>query len=281
MKRILTPVDFSEDSINALQHAIYIAKKMGAEIHLLHVKPDKSVFSLFGNSKDEFSETEIADNLDRLIDRLSTENGISLHRHIRAGKISREIAQAAEEIDTFMIVMGTHGRSGVEEFWMGSNSFKVVSQAPCPVLTLRKNFEQYEITRIVLPLDNSPETRQKVPHTVEFAKYFNASIHVLAVISDRTEGVINRITRYQMQVVDYIKEYDVDWKTDTVYGDNITNATIEYAKEVKASLIAIMTEQEIDASNLVLGPYAQQMVNHSPIPVYSVRPRQDIHVSLY
>mgnify|MGYP000974535028 CR=1 FL=1 len=76
-----------------------------------------------------------------------------------------------------------------------------------------------------------------------------------------------------------ITEAGINQYTETIEADNITNATIKYAQKVNASLIAIMTEQETTASNILLGPYAQQMVNHSPIPVLSIQPKEIYSIS--
>lgn len=281
MKKILTPVDFSEDSINALEHAINIAHKMQAGIHLVHVLPQKKLFSLFSNSREEYTRSEVEENLDRLIRRLSSEHNVQLEYTVMEGKVYEQVVNCADEIEPEMIIMGTHGRSGMEELWMGSNAYRVVSHSPCPVLTLRKNWNASGFPRIVLPIDNSPETRQKVPFTVEFAQHFNSEVHVVGVISDDADGVIRRINNYVHQVKKYVEEYGLKTVDSTRQGSNITDMAIDYAKEVEASAIAVMTEQEIDAANIILGPYAQQMVHHSPIPVLSVRPRSDIHLSLY
>ena len=65
---------------------------------------------------------------------------------------------------------------------------------------------------------------------------------------------------------------------ENVDAENITNSIINYAKEINADTIAIMTEQEMTTANLFLGAYAQQMVNHSPIPVLSIHAREYIRI---
>lgn len=79
-----------------------------------------------------------------------------------------------------------------------------------------------------------------------------------------------RVRGYVAQAEDYFKESGIKYKVSYMDADNITEKTLEYAKKVDANLISIMTEQETTASNLWLGPYAAQMVNHSPVPVLSI-----------
>ncbi len=77
----------------------------------------------------------------------------------------------------------------------------------------------------------------------------------------------------------HLEEENIRYVLESVHAENLTDSTIEYALKINANLISIMTEQEISAKNLLLGPYAQQMVNHSPIPVLSIHPK-DLLVSL-
>ncbi len=76
------------------------------------------------------------------------------------------------------------------------------------------------------------------------------------------------------QAEEYLKENEIRYKIAYLEADNITDETLKYAESIKANLIAIMTEQEISITNLLLGPYALQMVNHSPIPVLSIHPEK-------
>ena len=95
---------------------------------------------------------------------------------------------------------------------------------------------------------------------------------ILTVRESNSPGIIEKLNKYCEQVEDYIKNKNIKYKSDHLFGSNITETTIEYAISINAELITIMTEQMRSTKNLWLGPYAQQMVNHSPIPVLSVRP---------
>ncbi|HNX07906.1 MAG TPA: universal stress protein, partial [Bacteroidales bacterium] len=173
------------------------------------------------------------------------------------------------------IIAGSHGVSGFESFWIGSNASKIVTYSPCPVITLRESFPvKKTIKKVVLPIDNSTSTRQKVPFAMDFAKCFGSEIHVLELQSSNLKAVRNKVSSYTAQVADYLTENKVKFIVKTIEADNITNATIKYAEEEKADLIIIMTEQEQELSNIWLGPYAQQMVNNSPIPVMSIHPKE-------
>ena len=271
MKNILVPIDFSADSINALEHAIAISNVIGANIRMIHVKKSKNFeipfyfkdFDLvIGKSLDDFMKI--------LIDKYKGDVKNQLDYKIREGNIYKEITNQAKYDDAYLIIMGTHGVSGFEELWIGSNAFRVVSNAPCPIITIRNGCEYKKLKNIVMPIDASNETRQKVPAVTELAKFFNANIHIVGVSESTDKNVTNKVSKYSTQVEEYLKEKGVKNTKKLLTGSNITDLTIEYAKEVNAELIAILTEQ-VKNTAFWLGPYAQQMVNHSPIPVLSIR----------
>ena len=77
-------------------------------------------------------------------------------------------------------------------------------------------------------------------------------------------------------MIEYLEEEGIPYHRDAIFVDNLTTSTIDYAKKVRANLISIMTEQETSPYNLLVGPYAQQMVNNSPFPVLSINPKETL-----
>jgi nucleotide-binding universal stress UspA family protein len=178
-----------------------------------------------------------------------------------------------------MVIAGTHGVSGFEEFWIGSNAYRIVTYAPCPVITIRTSYDfNSGIKHIVVPIDSTLETRQKIPFATKLAKYFKSDIHVLSMYTTSIRAVRQRVDHYSKQVTKYLEEENVKYTLESVDAENVTNATIDYATKVNADVITIMTEQETTTANLFLGAYAQQMVNHSPIPVLSVHAKEYIRI---
>jgi nucleotide-binding universal stress UspA family protein len=276
LNEILVAVDFSDCSINALEHAITIAQKSNANIHMVYVTKAESAKSSVedGDCLDPLVEAE--SQFKALIKKYKIRmKGKEMTFSIRTGKIYREIVQTAEERDVFMLVAGTHGKSGFEEFWIGSNAFRLVTAAKRPVITIREGIQVTRSLRnIVMPLDSTVETRQKAPFTAILAGLFDAKVHILLLHTTSVRSVRNKVWGYGEQVAKYFSKNNIKYVLEEVDVDNITNSTIEYAKKVDANLISIMTEQEKSTANLWLGPYAQQMVNHSPFPVLSIQPQE-------
>jgi len=271
MKKVLVPIDFSGDSINALEHAIAIANKIDADIRMIFVKKSKNFEApLYFKGLDSFQGKTINEYFDRLVDKYKSQVKNRFDYKIREGKVYKEITNQAKYDDSYLIVLGTHGISGFEELWIGSNAFRVVSNAECPVITVRYGFSRKEVFKIVMPIDITSESRKKVPLVAELATLFDAEVHVVSVSETNASDIQTKLEQYATQVIDYLKERNIKVQHEALLENNITDMTIEYAIRVDADLIAIMTEQSENPLNIWLGPYAQQMVNHSPIPVLSV-----------
>lgn len=143
LKRILVPTDFSKFSQSALSYAAALAEKFGSELYLLHVVQDLALFI-----PDMITVTPpLAPSVDQLtaaaraaFNRMIEENQLGrypLHCEVREGTPFYEIIRFARETEIDLIIMGTHGHSGLAHVLMGSVTEKVVRKAPCPVLTVR------------------------------------------------------------------------------------------------------------------------------------------------
>ncbi|PKP52360.1 MAG: hypothetical protein CVT92_09370 [Bacteroidetes bacterium HGW-Bacteroidetes-1] len=270
-KVILSGIDFSDCSLNALEHAISIANNAIADVVMIWVNRPENGKEIYKINAENIVQEAIGRFI-KLVDKYQPllQSG-RLSYQIRSGKVYQEIVKAADELDAFLIVVGTHGSSGFEEFWIGSNANKIVTASARPIITIRGGVDiNRSIKTIVMPIDSTIESRQKVPMTALIAKYFEAEIHVLCLFTSPVEEIRTMVQEYVRQVDFYLIENQVNHVIKEIEAENITDATIEYAVGVGANLISIMDEQETTTSNLWLGPYAQQMVNHSPIPVMSI-----------
>lgn len=281
MKEIVVAIDFSKGSLHALDYAIAFANHVKSNVMMVWVDSHTNQDFAFSAEVNEFREEAIKNMEEIMKSKKGQLKHGKLSYKLRKGKVYQEIANQAKYNDASLIIAGTHGVTGYEEFWIGSNAYRIVSYAPCPVITVRYDFNigPEGIKSIVLPIDSTLDTRQKVPFTVELAKLFNADIHILALYSTSIKAVQRKVDNYARQVQKYMTDAGINHYIESLEADNITNISIEYARKVNADLIAIMTEQETTASNILLGPYAQQMVNHSPVPVLSIQPKEIYSIS--
>ncbi|MCK9421661.1 MAG: universal stress protein [Bacteroidales bacterium] len=276
MSKIVVALDFSDCSINAFLHALSIAQHCGSDMILVWVEKTMAEKEKYTDKpKDPFAEVQKA--FEELIAKYQPElpDG-KITFSIRRGKIYKEVTNEARSCKANLIVVGTHGASGFEEFWIGSNANKIVAASPCPVLTIRGGINiKRPLARIVFPIDSAEETRQKASYVAYFAKKHDAEIFILKLYTSKLKTARHNVDLYASQVSRYFDEEKVKYHIESVaVVENISKAMIDYAAKIDANLIAIMTEQETTTANIFLGPYAHQTVNHSPFPVLSIHSRE-------
>ena len=273
MKNIIVPIDFSEESINGLRLAIHFANRFGSRVQMVYVQKFPSEMGRIGYEEEK-------KNALQKFEVLKQEYAPKLHEPelleyiVKKGKIFREVVNQAQAFDESVIVCSTHGASGFEELFIGSNALKIVSASDLPVITIRHGSVAREIKTIVMPIDSSNETRQKLPLTAQVAAAFDAEVHVLGLTTTESEDVENKVAAYCKQVCEYLKDHGVKHRLERQKCRDITSAAISYALDMEADLISIMTEQNDSLADIVLGTAAQHMLNKSPIPVLSVTPKE-------
>jgi len=142
--KILFPTDFSEHSEYALSYALSFAKEYGAKLHVLHVIEDvqylANAYMFDVPVMPSFADIEQSrlKEMQEFIERVITDPTIEIEKTIKRGRPFIEIIQTAREEDVDLIVIATHGRSGLEHVLFGSVAEKVVRKAPCPVLSIRR-----------------------------------------------------------------------------------------------------------------------------------------------
>ncbi len=274
MKNILVAIDFSKGSIHAFRYALKLATLLKSNLNMIWVDNETGIGS--GISLDDNSyRNEAIKNLNDLISTYSTGFSGNIAYKLRRGKVYQEVSNMARITETNLIVAGTHGVTGFEQYWIGSNAYRIVSYAPCPVITVRFDYNlDRNIENIILPIDATPDTREKVPFACGLAKALNARVHILGLHATNLKSLHRKTISNVEQVTHFCKSEGIDHKLTEIEPANVTKAVVAYAEQYSSDLIAIMTEQQRSASGLFLGPQAQQLVNFSPIPVLSIQPKE-------
>jgi len=279
MHPIIVAVDFSNTSIHALEYAIVLANRFKSDIILIWVDKLDSAEAIYPDSSNNV-RNEAKKRFDELIEQYGKllEKGLKIDYKLRKGKIYHEVDGMARTLGASMIVAGAHGISGYEEFWIGSNAFKIVTYASCPIITIRNDFPILDkIDNILVPIDSSVETLQKLPVIATLASLFNSTVHLVATQYSQLKSIQRLAMKNADAASHYLKKNNVNSLMDELVSNDITKAVIDYATELDADLIGIMTEQETPV-NILLGPHAQRLINQSAVPVLSVHPQE--HFSL-
>jgi nucleotide-binding universal stress UspA family protein len=275
MKTLLVATDFSKNSIHALEYAIMFANKLDAEIHLVWVDNSTLEDNLI-DTIEEGLRIEKKRYLENLVEQYKEKvPGGKIKYHLKKGKIYQELAKTARQLKADIMFAGTHGITGYEQYWIGSNAYRIMTSAPCPVITIRADYQfDHGINKILIPLDSSLETKQKLPFTVELAQRFNAVIHLLKVYNSPIGVIRKRIDSFGRDAEKCLQEKKVDYRIESVDATNVAISILHYAEENNIDLIAIMTEQNLTTANKFLGPYAQQLLAGSKVPIMSLRDKE-------
>lgn len=283
IKKILIPTDFSETGLLAMEHAIFMARLLKAHVYLLHVvEAFEYTYSLYEpeirlNDTEEINES-VRDKLDKLSSRISKENLVNVSVLVGSGRAATGIAEAVKENNIDLIIMGTHGAKGFEEYFIGSNAHKVVNAAPCPVLTIQQHAKKIGFKNIVMPIDNSLYSRQKVGHVIKLASIYGSKVHILGLLNSDEEVDEKKFDIKLDSVENALKRADVFYVRKVVKGKNIASEALNYSEDADADLLVIMTDHESTLRGSFLGTFAKQIVNHSSIPVLSIRPLMEGHL---
>ncbi len=148
-KKILCPVDFSQFTQEVIDYAIDIAEKYGSELYVMHVVPNMTYFTPYESFLTPENlvviEKNIQDEVARDFAKLLKNKSVPAKTVIRTGVAFVEIIDYAKSESIELIVMGTHGRSGIEHILIGNVAEKVVRKSPCPVMTIRPKGKSFKM----------------------------------------------------------------------------------------------------------------------------------------
>jgi nucleotide-binding universal stress UspA family protein len=276
--KLLIPVDFSETSLLAIKHGAYMAQFTKGELYLLHVVNThyiaQNMFLPTVTMHDQNSvEQKAMERLNELIGEVKAEYNVEAQSVIKSGNPSIEVSKVAREIKASMIIMGSHGYSPIKEIMIGSVALKVITKSPCPTMVMTSEAKYQGYKKIVLPIDNTVNSKQKVNYTLELAKRFDATVHGL--------GLLTNEERYDKPIMDLVlhqisklaKEMGVAYHSEII--DNVKNratTTVKYVDQNNADLVIIMTDQDAELSGFFLGPYSQQIIHLCKAPVIAIKP---------
>lgn len=274
-KYILVPVDFSPSSINAMEHAVLYANAIGCDIRMIHVKRRNADYdpAINFNDYDEVLKSSVINNFKRIIAHFKSKMKGKIDYCVRDGRVFTEVCNQAKYGDALMIISGTNGVSGFKERWEGSNAFRIVSHAICPVVTIKYNFVPQSPRRIVVPIDNTDRTRLKIPIVAKIAKCFDAEMMLIDLRNDNKPLTQKKMEEAMKAVTIYLDRHNVRYSKDNlrVKKKKTATAVIDYALENDADLIAATSERLDNNWQLFSVSNPQKLVNHSPIPVITIK----------
>ena len=279
-RAIIVPVDFSQTSLNALMHAADHAERFNNDIVMVHVLEESYLASLFGgnSSKNELIRTGIEMKFNELKSTVLAKHPlVKIDTLIYEGKVYKAIVEISEKMGCDSIIMGTKGAEGIEQI-IGSTSARVMSYANVPVIIVNEFPKKGRYEKLVLPIDLTKESKQKVTWAIHIAKKYNAEVHIISEIED-DEFLQNKIHATIYQVKNILEQNGVKaviFELDEErFPGHLGVDTLKYADEIEADLILIMTHQEKGFSEFIFGSEAQQIINRvNKVPVMCIHPKE-------
>lgn len=275
-KKIIVPFDFSKTAENAVKHAAFIAAFTKGELILVYVQKKNDLFNMIlpelNIKKPSVVSGFLAEKLAKEALRVENTYGVKARSFFSTGSVASELVNISSEMDADLIVMGTQGEDSDSSLFVGNNTYRTLAKSELPILTVRTSPIKKGYSAILLPIDLSSHTRQKVNIAVQMAKLFTAHIYVLALYngSEKTD-------KYKLEV--YVNQIEKECQKNKVSvtslidkTDNKVKRILLYAKKIDSDIIISMTDQDSEFKTVLLGNYIHQLINNSKIPVLCIKP---------
>jgi nucleotide-binding universal stress UspA family protein len=284
IEQILIPVDGSKQAENVIPYALELALKFNSHINILGVGIGR---------KTRRVNRLLEDYIDKTANELKTRN-VKAEPAIRYGIAADKILDFTSEKQIDLIIMSTHGRSGITRWWMGSVAEKVISEAIAPVLLVRSKRARTSSTsdkpdffhKILAPLDGSDIGEVALPYVEAIAAKSRAKVILLQVVSPPGTVEANVLggpdwrkfvkamsdagENYLQSIANRFKGDDIKITYEVLSGE-AADKIVEYAADQKASLIAMSTHGRSGLSRWVLGSVADKVLHGARIPILLVR----------
>ena len=277
IKKILVPVDFSPVSMNALETAIAICKRQHAILTIIHVV--ENTYVLFPPEAGNAAGTILPellknanDSLNELAKSLRTEHDLVIKQIVQSGNPADEICRWAQHKEIDLIVMGTHGVSGLREFFMGSNAYRVVKNSSCPVITIPGGNQWLDFKRILFPIRLVHNALEKYDVVRPIIRKNGSSLLIAGIVKSNNPDGLNEMKTIVNSVKEKLTEDDVICGTEVHFCENVAKQVIDISELEKPDLIVITATLDTSLKDFFLGPYTQDIVNHAQYPVLSIRP---------
>jgi nucleotide-binding universal stress UspA family protein len=273
MKKILVPCDFSKPAVHAFRYALRVAKEPKASIHLLFVAelplmPATVIMPVMGFETAYVEDiTGKAEKEFKTLTEKYKEQGVKVEFKFELGSISQKIIDhiSNEKID--MVIMGSHGVSGLKEALIGSNAEKIVRKSPVPVLVV-KNYFNGNVTNIVFPNTLEIEHQEDLVMKVKALQdLFKAKLHIVH-INTPLNFTSDIVTMVRLKA--FASRFMIKDCTLNVFNHQNEEEGINlFARSVNAELIAMGTHGRTGIAHLVNGSLAEDVTNHADSLVWT------------
>jgi nucleotide-binding universal stress UspA family protein len=274
MKTLLVPIDFSKESIHALEVAAKMARKTNASIQLLHILEvvNQPAFVASGeylppDPMDRIYMLKQIEKAEEALQDIQSEylQGVNASYIVKAGEVFPTIEQYLEESKTDLVVMGTKGSSTINEILVGSNTEKVVRKAKCPVLTVSDEVKEFDIRKVLVPTDLETASKPFFDHLVRLQSYNQFDVQLLYV---NTPLNFRSTCQIEDKMRKFLKKFPLENVSFHILQDYSQEEGIHYfALKSHPDLIAMLTHQRRGLSHFLSGSITEEVIHRTITPV--------------
>lgn len=264
MKNILVPTDFSACASNAVNAAFQLAKKLDATVHLLHVITDKKT------QNDEGEWNQAIENANVLLKKIRAEHSeVECIALSATGKLLVSIQEYVEAHGIDLVVMGSHGASGKQEYFIGSNTQKVVRSLFCPVLIVKHPLKELNFDKVVFASNFNQSERAAFLKFKAFVKPFLPEIHLVMV---HTASLFDPPYILSQEAMKDFQALCEPFESHIhIYKDfTIEKGIRALSEDLDAKLIVVSNHFRHPLKRMVVGSNVEALVNHANLPLLSI-----------
>jgi nucleotide-binding universal stress UspA family protein len=286
-KSLLVPIDFSETSLAALNYAVTLAEEFGAQIRLFHVLESPGIFS-----KGDAATAHYAEIMRKRLAQLAGDRiggRVPVAVQVRIGRAHKLICDTAQKLRCDLVVIGTHGFTGLKHLLLGSTAERVIRHAPCSVLVVRKATSRkptfaLKLKKILAPTDFSEPAERALAGAVALARQYQSTLHLLYVVPIHYATGEYDVVDYAVLAAEQRKEGKTRLaalsrklqakkiRTDARIAHGRPAVEInETAATLDVDLIVISTHGHTGWNRMTLGSTTEEVVRHASCPVLVVK----------
>jgi len=277
LHKILVPIDFSVTSRNALRTAIAMAVRHQAELILVHIVNTEMVYvlpegSIIMDTGIDASVRTALLQLDDMARRIRQQHNLTCTYEVKPGSVTFAVVETAKKRGVDLIVMGAYETSRLRAFFIGSTTFSILKNAPCPVLTIPSHKKWLHFKSVLFPVRPVVNTLEKYDFARKIIQKNSAELIVMGVLERLSPHNFEDINQEASQLINKLKKDGVQLRTEFYFCDSLAEIILEKAHLLDVDLLIITASIDYQVKDFFIGPFAQQIINQAKVPVLSIRP---------
>jgi nucleotide-binding universal stress UspA family protein len=266
---ILVPTNFSSRANIAYRQSINFAERTNGDVYLLHVIPLRS------RRENLDLEIDVIQNqVLNLLDEYGSNIRRKVHTRIEYGPVNQTIVKVEKEIEPDFLFIGSDAARNDHN---KSITLKLIDKISCPLVVFAGRFDKVGCEKIVLPVDLTKETKQKVDLAVKIAKIYASKVYAVSATGSHDKELLKQLEEKMGEVKAIFDKLQIECETLLLQTEanveSMANAVNDFADDINASAIIIMTHQETKLQKFFVGSMATELIKKANVPIVCVSPK--------